>query len=256
MMTMTPGLRKFALTAHITFSVGWLGAVAGFLALAIAGLTSKDAQLVRAAYLAMKLTAWFVIVPLAFASLLTGIIQSVGTAWGLFRHYWVLAKLVLTVFATVVLLLKMKLIGYLAGVAAETTLSGAELRTLRIQLVVHAAGGLLVLLAITALSVFKPWGMTAYGRHKLSQTDLTSLPSSNATPVRDAVFTSTPRWMRVVGFHAHPGLVVLFVILHLQWWSRPPHAVEQRLTLPHFRFRSVSSFVLERFAAQPLMLPR
>ena len=35
---MTPGLRKFALTTHVTSSVGWLGAVGAFLALAIAGV--------------------------------------------------------------------------------------------------------------------------------------------------------------------------------------------------------------------------
>ena len=72
-MTMTPRIRKFALTAHVTSSVGWLGAVAGFLALAVAGLTSQDAQMVRAAYLAMELTGWFVIVPLSLASPLTGL---------------------------------------------------------------------------------------------------------------------------------------------------------------------------------------
>jgi len=214
-MNMTPRLRKFVLITHITFSVGWLGAVAGFLALAIAGLTSHDAQRVRAVYLAMELTAWFIILPLAFASLVTGIIQSLGTAWGLFRHYWVLAKLMLTVFATIVLLLKMKLIGYVAGVAAEKTLSGVDLRALRIELVVHAAGGLLVLLAITTLSVFKPWGMTAYGRRKGSQPDLSSRSSGDATFVREPVFaTSTPRWVRVIGIHAI-GLAVLFVILHI-----------------------------------------
>jgi hypothetical protein len=86
-MTMTPRPRKFALTAHVACSVGWLGADVGFLALAVAGLTSQDAQLVRAAYLAMELTTWFVIVPLAFASLLTGLVQALGTKWGLFRHY-------------------------------------------------------------------------------------------------------------------------------------------------------------------------
>ena len=31
---------KAALTAHVTVSVGWLGAVEAFLALAVAGLTS------------------------------------------------------------------------------------------------------------------------------------------------------------------------------------------------------------------------
>jgi len=60
---------------------------------------------VRAAYLATELTTWFVIVPLAFAALITGIVQSLGTTWGLFRHYWVVVKFVLTVLATILLLL-------------------------------------------------------------------------------------------------------------------------------------------------------
>ena len=168
-MTMTPRLRKFALTAHIAFSVGLLGAIAGFLALAIAGLTRQDAPMVRAAYLAMELTARFVIVPLAFASLLTGLVQSLGTIWGLFRHYWVLAKLLLTVFATIVLLIKMELIGHAAQLAAGTTLSRADLRAAGLQLVVHAAGGLLVLLVPMALSVYKPQGRTRYGARKQRQ---------------------------------------------------------------------------------------
>ncbi|MEP6905892.1 MAG: hypothetical protein ABI875_07385, partial [Gemmatimonadales bacterium] len=152
---MTPGLRKFALTAHVACSVGWFGAVGGFLALAVAGLTSHDAQIVRAAYLAMELIAWFVVVPLAFASLLTGLVQSLGSTWGLFRHYWVLAKLLITVLATVVLLLKMKLISYMAG-AAMATLSPADPHGFGIELVVHAGGGMLLLLTAMTLSVYKP----------------------------------------------------------------------------------------------------
>ena len=167
-MIMTPGLRKFALTAHITSSVGWLGAVAAFLALAVAGLTSQDVQLVRAAYLAMELTAWFVIVPLSLASPLTGIIQSLGTEWGLFRHYWVLIKFLMTVPATIFLLLHMQPIGHLARVVAETTLSRGDLSGMRIQLVATAGAAVLVLLVATTLSIYKPRGMTRFGRHKLS----------------------------------------------------------------------------------------
>jgi hypothetical protein len=163
---MTSRFRKLLLIAHITVSVGWLGAVAAFLALAIAGLTSRDAQMVRNAYAAMELTARFVIVPLAFASLLTGLIESLRTPWGLFRHYWVLTKLLLTTFATLVLLAKMPLIGYAARRAAERTSTSADLHTAGIQLAVHATGGLLVLFVITALSVYKPWGLTRYGRRK------------------------------------------------------------------------------------------
>ncbi|MEX2126210.1 MAG: hypothetical protein WD795_20125 [Woeseia sp.] len=165
-MTMTPSLRKFALTGHIASSVGLLGSIAAFLALALAGLTAQEAQIVRASYLAMDLTARFVIVPLALASLLTGLIQSLCTSWGLFRHYWIFAKLLLTAFATAVLLAKLELIGYAARLAAESVLPRADLRAAGMELAVHAAGGLLVLLVPAVLSVYKPWGLTPYGRRK------------------------------------------------------------------------------------------
>lgn len=165
-MIMAPRLRKLVLTAHITSSVGVLGAIAGFLVLAVAGLVSQDAQMVRACYLAMQLIAWFAIVPLAFASLLVGVVQSLGTPWGLFRHWWVLLKLLVTAFATIVLLIKMELIGYAARLAAETALSRADLRAAGVQLAVHAGAGLLVLLVPMALSVYKPAGMTRYGWRK------------------------------------------------------------------------------------------
>ena len=91
-MTLTPGLRKFVRTTHVIFTVGWLGTVAAFLVLAVAGLTSRDTQIVRSAYLAMDLIARFVIVPLSLAPLLlTGPVLSLGTPWGLFRHYRVLS---------------------------------------------------------------------------------------------------------------------------------------------------------------------
>jgi hypothetical protein len=229
-MTMTPRLRKFALTAHITFSVGWLGAVIAYLALAIAGLNSQNAQMVRAAYLSMELIGWFVIVPFSLATLSIGLVQSLATQWALFRYYWILVKFLLTTGAIIILLLHMQAVSRMSGVAAGTILSSADFRALRIQLVVHAAGGLLVLLAATTLSVYKPWGMTPYGRrkqherHKLSQIDLVSQPESiDASVGRDWGFTtSTPRWVYVVGFHAI-GLVLLFVVLHLTGAGLPNH---------------------------------
>ena len=72
---MTPRFRKLLLTAHITLSVGWLGAVAAFLVLSIAGLTSQDAEVVRGAYLSMNLVSRFVIIPMCFAALATGLLQ-------------------------------------------------------------------------------------------------------------------------------------------------------------------------------------
>jgi len=164
-MTLTPGLRKFVRTAHVTFTVGWLGTVAAFLALAVVGLTNQDDQVVRAAYIAMELITRFVIVPLSIAPLLTGPILSLGTPWGLFRHYWILAKLLINILSTIILLVHIQPINYLSRVAAEGTLSSAD-RAVQVQLVVAAGAGLLALLVATALAVYKPRGMTPYGWRK------------------------------------------------------------------------------------------
>lgn len=206
-MVMTPSIRKLALTAHVTSSVGWLGAVGGFLALAIAGLMHRDAETARAAYIAMDLTAWLVIVPLCIASLPTGLLMSLGTEWGLFRHYWVVAKLVITVLATLILLVHLQPIGHMADVVRATTLARGELAGLRVQLVADAGAALVALLLATVLSVYKPRGMTAYGKNRQYE--------QRSDTQRQALLAfGASRWTKVIGV----GLVIvlaLFVILHL-----------------------------------------
>jgi hypothetical protein len=205
-MTMTPRLRRLVLTAHITFSVGWLGAVAGFLVLAIAGLTSHDAEMVRGAYLAMDLLYRFIIVPVGLTALLIGLVQALGTQWGLFRHYWILVKFLLTVGAGFLMLLHVIAVLKAANrvsAAAPGTLPSAELGSLGTQLVADSGLALLVLLATTALSVYKPWGMTRYGRRK--QHDETGV-----RPDRE----STTLWGPYVLLGIF-GLALLFVGLHL-----------------------------------------
>jgi hypothetical protein len=155
-MTMAPGLRKLVLTTHISSSVGWFGAIVAFLALSVTGLTRQDPQLVHAADLGMSWIGWFVLVPLSVASLLTGLIQSLGTEWGLFRHYWVLAKLLMNVFANIVLLLFMQQLGSAAYRGSDAP-------------PIHAAVALLLLLVATILSVYKPRGITPYGWRKQRQ---------------------------------------------------------------------------------------
>ena len=180
-------VRKLLLTVHVTSSVGWVGALAAFLALSVASLVSQDIQTVRAACIAMELIAWFVILPLSLATLLTGIVQALGTPWG-FRHYWVMAKLLLTVLATIVLLLKLGPISYLAGAAAETALSGGDLAGLRNSVMIHSVGGLLVLLVAMTLAIYKPKGMTRYGVPRQGDAGAAGIESS----------IGTPRWVKVM----------------------------------------------------------
>ena len=162
---MSPGLRKLALSVHIALSVGWIGAVAAYMALDVTVATSEDIRTLHAAYLAMELIVRSVIVPLAFAALVTGLVMSLGTKWGVFRHYWVLISLLLTSLATVVLLLETRTIGALADLAADPATSGEDLRALGSTLV-HSVGGTVVLLAVLVLNVYKPQGMTPYGWRK------------------------------------------------------------------------------------------
>lgn len=167
-MTMTPRLRKLALTAHVTSSVGWIGSVVCFLVLAITGLISDAPEMVHAVYLSMELIARFVIVPLCFASLVTGIVQSLGTKWGLFRHYWILIKFIITILSTIALLVHRQPISYMAEVATDNAISNADLH-LQIQLIVAPSLALLALLITTALAVYKPRGLTPYGWRKQYQ---------------------------------------------------------------------------------------
>lgn len=216
-MTMTRSLRKLGLTTHITLSVGWIGGVAAYLVLVVAAMTSQGAQTLRAAWIAMELIGWYLIVPLALTSLLTGFVVALTTPWGLFRHYWVMISIALTIGATVVLLQHMQTVSIVARAAADT--DTADLGGLRSGLrgeLLHAGVGLLVLLAIEVLNVYKPVGMTAYGRRKASQVAVRSgsIGDARPAPSRGPAATTTPLWVRVVGIHAI-GLVALFVVMHL-----------------------------------------
>ncbi|MEX2459340.1 MAG: DUF2269 domain-containing protein [Actinomycetota bacterium] len=162
-MIMSPGLRKLVLAVHLTLSVGWIGAIGAYLALDFASATGEEGQMLRTAYLGMDLIARYVIVPLALASLATGLIVSLGTKWGLFRHYWVLISLLLTTLATIVLLVETRTIAFHAGIAADPSTSTERLRALPSTLP-HSVGGALVLIVVLVLNIYKPRGMTRYGQ--------------------------------------------------------------------------------------------
>ncbi len=160
-MTVRPRVRKVILTAHVVSSVGWLGAVVAYIALDVAALAGRDIEAVRSAYVAMELVALYVIVPLALASVVIGVVNALTTSWGLFRHYWVLVKFLLTLVASTVLLLETETIRSMAAVAR----SGVDPRDLPGSLP-HSIGGLIILLILTVLSIYKPRGVTRYGWRK------------------------------------------------------------------------------------------
>lgn len=165
----SPFLRKLNLTAHVAFSVGWFGSVAFFLLLAIRGLTTKDGDTQMAMYVAMEVGALTVIVPACLGSLVTGINQSLGTHWGLFKHYWISTKLVLSVFGTLLLLVHLEPIGVMASVVTSSKFVVADRYDIQFRLVVDAIAASAILMFALALSVYKPWGRIDLSRLRSSR---------------------------------------------------------------------------------------
>jgi uncharacterized membrane protein len=177
-MIMPPRLRKASRALHVASSVGWFGAVAAFLALAIAAATIDDGPTLRAAYISMEVIGWAALVPLSIASLTTGIVHSLGTQWGLIRHYWVIIKLLITVISTVILLLYMETLTALADVARDANVSiglGEVLPSF--SPVLHSAAALLALALALGLSIYKPRGLTGFGYQRTQDRKLDSTAS-------------------------------------------------------------------------------
>jgi hypothetical protein len=155
--------RKAVLYLHVVTSAGLIGAVALFLVFATAGLGAADVQEARAAYWGAGIAARLIILPLALIGVLSGIVVAVVSRWGLLRHHWVAAKLWLSLFTVAVLVLHLGPVVAMADLSWHHDLMPDDAIPARRQLVIASAGGMVVLLGIAVLSVFKPKGMTRRG---------------------------------------------------------------------------------------------
>lgn len=162
--------RAALLTVHVAASAGWLGLDGALVALEVIGLHSSDPALRTGISVTMAAIACWILIPLVFASLCSGLVLAVGTSWGLARHWWLLAKsgisLVLTV--TGVALIVPRLPHVLAGEGEPI-----QVRTLALR-----SAALLLLLIATGLSVVKPWGKTRLAWARSSRTSATTVPVS------------------------------------------------------------------------------
>jgi hypothetical protein len=156
-----PRARQLVLLVHVLVSVGALGLYVALLTLAIVGLETRDAERLRVAYLALGVFSDIFIVPISVAVLTTGLLLGIGTQWGLFRYYWVFAKLVLSL-----LLGTASIFGLRARIAEAigntiATSNPGSVGTFLVQVLPIAIA---IYVINTALAIYKPWGMIAPGR--------------------------------------------------------------------------------------------
>ncbi|WP_175411314.1 DUF2269 domain-containing protein [Streptomyces sp. TRM64462] len=152
-------VRRALLVFHVAVSVSWLGLSLGLLALGVTAYTTADTSLTEAAYRAMKVFADWLLLPIALATLVSGLVLSLGTPWGLARHRWVWTKFWLTLAtATATVFALRPEIAHAAGAGVpDSSLVAAPLVSTSAYLF------------MTVVSVLKPWGLTRRGRRLRKQ---------------------------------------------------------------------------------------
>ncbi|MFI8520752.1 hypothetical protein ACIGEZ_23425 [Streptomyces sp. NPDC085481] len=164
--TISQRLRKAVLTAHVAISVGWLGLVTGMFAMSVAGATTHDAEQQAAMYRTMSMLDEIFLGMTSMFALITGIVVGAGTKWGLLQRRWVAVKFFLTMG---VMMLGFGAIHQLILRANElvdegAVVRGGELDAVGWSMAGTAALALLSLVFMTAVSTYKPWGLTRRGR--------------------------------------------------------------------------------------------
>ncbi|MFD3662295.1 DUF2269 domain-containing protein [Streptomyces sp. NPDC058659] len=157
---LSPRRRKAILTLHVTVAVGWVGVEIAQLLLGLIGLSTDDPDVVRATRVVMEILGIELIVGVAWMTLLSGLLLALATQWGLLKHYWIAAKLVITV--------ALMLDGHflLQHWLREQADVGTASESVGLQLVISMSVALVLLVSATALSVYKPWGRTRRGRRR------------------------------------------------------------------------------------------
>ena len=150
---------KVALTADVLGSVGWFGVAVVVAFCGITATVTTDPALPVALYRAMHASLWLSI-PMGVVAVGTGVVLSLGTAWGLVRHWWVVAKIGIAAAVIVTDAL------VISSATANAVSTGTASSPLRDGTVAHCV----VLAVATGLSVFKPKGRTPRGRRSLAET--------------------------------------------------------------------------------------
>lgn len=152
--------RRVSLVVHVVASAGWLGLSLGLLALGATAATTASAVTVEASVRGMQLFADWLLLPLAFLTLSSGVVLALGTPWGLARHRWVYTKfwLTLATATATVFALRPGVNSAVAAVAAGESLPDAG------DVLFGPVVSLSAYVFMTVISLLKPWGPTRRGR--------------------------------------------------------------------------------------------
>ncbi|MFI6084522.1 DUF2269 domain-containing protein [Streptomyces sp. NPDC051217] len=147
--------RRALLVVHVAVSVSWLGLTLGLLTLGITAYTTGDSTLTDASYRAMNVFADWLLAPVVVVTLVSGLVLSLGTPWGLARYHWVWIKFWITLVTGAATVFALR-----PGIGQAADSGGVP----DISLVAAPAVATGAYLFMTVVSVLKPWGLTRRGR--------------------------------------------------------------------------------------------
>jgi hypothetical protein len=151
---LSPRVRKAALTTHIAVSGAWFGAVTANLFLGISAAVTGSKARADGYYSSMDTLVNHLMPAAAVATLASGLLLALATRWGLFRHWWTVAKLALAIL-TVVVGVTVIDPAIQDTVASRTKTGSAGFSD---ALLPAVAATLLLLLSAITLAITKPWG--------------------------------------------------------------------------------------------------
>jgi hypothetical protein len=151
---LSPGPRKWLVAAHTLVGVGWFGIVLAKLVLEIVAGSTGDLSLARAGFVFASALDRELFPQAAVMTLVTGVVLSLATPWGLFKYWWIVVKLALTV---AVIATGVAFVGAWAEKGIVAAADG-DVAAVSIRLIGAAVVHLLMLGAATVISVLKPWG--------------------------------------------------------------------------------------------------
>ncbi|MBC2907512.1 DUF2269 domain-containing protein [Streptomyces cupreus] len=159
-MKLSRPARRATLVVHVVASASWLGLTLGLLALGGTAASTGSPVTVEASVRAMKLFADWLLLPVAFLTLLSGLLLSLGTVWGLARHRWVCTKFWLTLATTTATAFALRpgVNSAVTAVAAGGPLPDAS------EVLAGPIVSLSAYVFMMVISVLKPWGLTRRGR--------------------------------------------------------------------------------------------
>jgi hypothetical protein len=153
--------RNWLLSLHIAASGLWFGTAVCSVALALSiPMLVPDAP--HGIHLARNIMGEYIIAPAAVFAVITGVLLCSFTNWGFFKHYWVIAKQIVTLISIVLgsmwlspMTEKMTAISATGG---SQVLQNSDYLALQNTAILGGTFQALVLLTIIIVSTVKPWG--------------------------------------------------------------------------------------------------